>query len=254
MACDGRFSGSPGQMCRLHLDAYDHLTGQIAKLDALVFEAAAPFERLIPGWSPSPASGAVPLVIIAETGGDMARFATSARLAAWAGLAPGDQRVGRQAEEGPDPQGRPAPAPPWSSQPGPPPPPPPGRAPGSATLPAGSARATRRRPRSPSRTPCCASPGRSCATTATTRDGGTDYYERRDQSNREHLVRYHQQAQARLGLQVILTKPSDGSPPPAPATRSPPLSAWPGRLTVTAPHRRATQSALPRAWLGSPVS
>jgi transposase len=29
-------------------------------------------------------------VLVAETGGDMARFATAARLAAWAGLAPGD--------------------------------------------------------------------------------------------------------------------------------------------------------------------
>jgi transposase len=29
-------------------------------------------------------------VIVAETGGDMARFASSSRLAAWAGLAPGD--------------------------------------------------------------------------------------------------------------------------------------------------------------------
>ena len=30
-------------MCRLHLDAYDHLTAKIAELDALVAEAAAPF-------------------------------------------------------------------------------------------------------------------------------------------------------------------------------------------------------------------
>lgn len=29
-------------------------------------------------------------VIVAEAGGDMTRFATAARLAAWAGLAPGD--------------------------------------------------------------------------------------------------------------------------------------------------------------------
>src|SRR5215470_16493615 len=36
MACDGRFTGSHGQMCRLHLDAYDHLTGKIAELDALI--------------------------------------------------------------------------------------------------------------------------------------------------------------------------------------------------------------------------
>jgi transposase len=91
MACDGRFTAAHGQMCRLHLDAYDHLTAQIASLDELVAAAAEPFARLvarlvtIPGIGPRTAQ-----VIVAETGGDMTRFATSARLAAWAGLAPGD--------------------------------------------------------------------------------------------------------------------------------------------------------------------
>jgi hypothetical protein len=31
-------------------------------------------------------------------------------------------------------------------------------------------------------------------------DAGADYYERRDQRNREHLVRYYQNALARLGI------------------------------------------------------
>jgi transposase len=31
MACDGRFTAAHAQMCRLHLDAYDHLTGKIAE-------------------------------------------------------------------------------------------------------------------------------------------------------------------------------------------------------------------------------
>lgn len=47
MACDGRFTGSQAQMCRLHLDAYDHLTAQIAELDQLVAAAAAPFAAII---------------------------------------------------------------------------------------------------------------------------------------------------------------------------------------------------------------
>ena len=46
-------------------------------------------------------------------------------------------------------------------------------------------------------------------------DAGADYYEQRDQRNREHLVRYHQNALARLGLQVIITQPGDGAPPPS---------------------------------------
>ena len=64
---------------------------QIATLDQLVARAAEPFAAVIarlvtiPGIGPRLAQ-----VIVAETGGDMARFASSARLAAWAGLAPGD--------------------------------------------------------------------------------------------------------------------------------------------------------------------
>jgi transposase len=97
MACDGRFTASHAQMCRLHLDACGHLTAKIAELDVLVAGAAAPFQRLIarlvtiPGIGPRTAQ-----VIVAETGGDMTRFAASARLAAWAGLAPGPGwRLGR---------------------------------------------------------------------------------------------------------------------------------------------------------------
>jgi len=43
---------------------------------------------------------------------------------------------------------------------------------------------------------------------------GTDYHDRRDQRNREHLARHHQQALTRLGYQVTLTPPEDGGPPP----------------------------------------
>ena len=40
LACDGWFTAAHGQMCRLHLDACDHLTAKITELDALVAEAA----------------------------------------------------------------------------------------------------------------------------------------------------------------------------------------------------------------------
>ena len=53
-------------------------------------------------------------------------------------------------------------------------------------------------------------------------EAGEDYYEQRDRRNREHLIRHHQQALARLGYQVTLIPPGDGSPPPSahrPATR-----------------------------------
>ena len=91
MACDGRFTDSHAQMCRLHLDAYNQLGARIAELDQLVAETAAPFARLIARLMTIPGIGQrTAQVIVAETGGDMARFATPARLAAWAGLAPGD--------------------------------------------------------------------------------------------------------------------------------------------------------------------
>jgi transposase len=89
MACDGRFTASHAQMCRLHLDAYDHLTAQIAGLDALIAEAAAPFAAIIARLVTIPGIGQrTAEVIIAETGGDMTRFATAARLAAWPGWRP----------------------------------------------------------------------------------------------------------------------------------------------------------------------
>lgn len=47
MACDGRFTIGHAQMCRLHLDARDHLTAKIAGLDELVASASGPFAGLI---------------------------------------------------------------------------------------------------------------------------------------------------------------------------------------------------------------
>ena len=44
-------------------------------------------------------------------------------------------------------------------------------------------------------------------------DAGTDYYERRDQRDREHLIRYHQNALARLGVPVTATPPGNDPPP-----------------------------------------
>jgi transposase len=78
-------------MFRLHLDVYDHLSAQIGELDQLVERAAEPFAAVIALLVTIPAVGqrtAQP--VVAETDGDMTRFATPARLATWAGLAPGD--------------------------------------------------------------------------------------------------------------------------------------------------------------------
>ena len=108
MACDGRFTAGHGQMCRLHLDAYDHLTAQIAELDKLVAEAAAPFERLIARLVTIPGSGSGP-----------PRSSSPRPAATWPGSPPRPGwRPGPgwrpattsrpQAQEGAHPQGRPA--------------------------------------------------------------------------------------------------------------------------------------------------
>jgi transposase len=218
MACDGRFTAARGQMGRLHLDAYDHLSAKIAELDALVAEAAAPFAALITRLETIPGTGRrTAEVIAAETGGDRARLATAARLAAWAGPAPGDSESAGKRKHA-------------------------AARKGSRHLRvamAEAARATARTRTRPgarfrrlarrfgkgnekkaavavARTLICIaravlSRGQDYA------EAGEDYYAQRDRRDREHLIRHHQQALARLGYQVTLTPPGDGSPPP-PAT------------------------------------
>jgi transposase len=222
MACDGRFTGGHGQMCRLHLDAYDHLSAKIAELDALVAEAVAPFAAVIARLMTIPGIGQrTAEVIVAETGGDMTRFATSARLAARAGPAPRGQRVGRQAQVR-------------------------RRRPGNRYLRAAmteSAWATARTRTRPGarfrrlarrfgkghekKAAIAVAHTLICIAWAVMArgqdyaDAGEDYYDQRDQRNRDHLTRHHQQALARLGCQVTLVPPGDGSPPPDTASPHP---------------------------------
>jgi transposase len=216
MACDGRFTAAHAQMCRLHLDAYDHLSAKIAELDALITVAAAPFEAIIARLQAIPGVGRrTAEVLVAGTGGDMARFATAARLAAWAGLAPGDNESAGKRKKAPTRKGD--------------------RHLRAAMVEAAWATArTRTRPGARFRrlarrfgkghenkaavamahTLICIawsvlSRGQDYA------EAGEDYYEQRDRRNREHLIRHHQQALARLGCQVTLITPGDGSPPSA---------------------------------------
>jgi len=216
MACDGRFTASHGQMCRLHLDARDHLTARIGELDILVAEAAAPFQPLIARLVTIPGIGQrTAEVIIAETGGDMARFASSARLAAWAGLAPGDNESAGKRKHAAARQGN--------------------RHLRTALVESAWATArTRSRPGARFRRlarrfgrgnekKAAVAVAHTLARIAWTvmknsqdyNEAGEDYYDRLDQRNRDHIVRHHQQALARLGYQVTLTPPGDGRPPPA---------------------------------------
>ena len=218
MACDGRFTRSHAQMCRLHLDAYDHLTGQIAELDALVAEAAAPFGRLIARLVTIPGIGRrTGEVIIAETGGDMARFATPARLAA--PTRKGDQHLRTAMVESA-----------WATW-------------RTATRPGARFRRLARRfgkgnekkPPSPSRTPCCASPGPSCTTTATTSMSAPTTTSGATSATASiwsaTTSRLWPASACKLSSPSLVTAARRQLQAPRPP---------PGRLTLTAPHRRAT--------------
>lgn len=217
MACDGRFTASHGQMCRLHLDAYDHLTSQIAALDELVAGAVAPFARVIAHLVTIPGIGQrTAQVVVAETGGDMTRFAASARLAAWAGLAPGDnesagKRKKAAARKGNRHLGTAMTESAWAtartrSRPG-----------------ARFRRLARRFGRGNEKKAAVAvAHTLLCIAWAVMKydgdytEAGEDYYQQRDQRNHDHLARHHQQALARLGYHVTLTPPGDPDPPPGP--------------------------------------
>jgi len=218
MACDGRFTDSHAQMCRLHLDAYDHLGTQIAGLDLLVAGAAAPFARLIARLVTIPGVGQrTAEVIVAETGGDMTRFATPARLAAWAGLAPGDnesagKRKRAAARKGNQHLRTAMVESAWAVS-------------RTATRPGARFRRLARRfgRGNEKKAAVAVAHTLTCIAWAVMRydgdyaEAGADYYDRRDTRNRDYLVRHHQQALTRLGYQVTLTPPSNGSPPPAQA-------------------------------------
>lgn len=89
-ALTGRFRDHHAFLVRLYLNQYDQLTVVIGQLTQRIEEALAPFRcalellDTIPGINRATAK-----VIVAETGGDMARFASAKHLASWAGVCPG---------------------------------------------------------------------------------------------------------------------------------------------------------------------
>jgi transposase len=89
-ALTGRFRDHHAFLTRLHLDHYDQLSGAIGQLDERIEEAMAPFRSALDLLDTIPGiNQAVAEVIIAETGGDMTRFASARHLASWAGVCPG---------------------------------------------------------------------------------------------------------------------------------------------------------------------
>src|SRR5215218_7057753 len=97
-ALTGHFDANHARLARSMLRRLELVEQALVELDAVIAEACRPWQhqiellQTIPGVGPKVAQ-----VIIAETGGDMARFPTPAHLAAWAGLAPAmHESAGRQ--------------------------------------------------------------------------------------------------------------------------------------------------------------
>ncbi|WP_113717488.1 IS110 family RNA-guided transposase [Arthrobacter dokdonensis] len=86
-----RFTAHDAFMVAFHLDELNAQQARLAALDAQITEAFAPFRTDIELLSTIPGvKTTIAQVIIAETGGNMAAFPTSAQLASWAGVAPGN--------------------------------------------------------------------------------------------------------------------------------------------------------------------
>jgi transposase len=119
-ALEGRFGDHHALMCQLHLDHIAHLNDMIAKLDTQVEAMMVPFARqrdllaTIPGIGLKAAAA-----IISEIGTSPGEFfTTSAHLASWAGLCPGNHESAGKRKHGKPRKGSQHLQPCWWSVPG----------------------------------------------------------------------------------------------------------------------------------------
>lgn len=94
----GRFNEHHAFLCQVILDRIDAATAAIATLTAKIEAELAGWQETVQRLATIPGVGIrLAQVLIAETGGDMSRFATAGHLASWAGMCPGNnESAGKQ--------------------------------------------------------------------------------------------------------------------------------------------------------------
>jgi transposase len=109
LALAGRFTDHHGQMVGLHLARIDHLDQMLTRVKEKIGRIGedpaagliAPFTAQVQLLTSIPGIGErVASVVISEIGIDMARFPTAKHLAAWAGLAPGNNESAGKRRKG----------------------------------------------------------------------------------------------------------------------------------------------------------
>jgi transposase len=89
-ALEGTFTDHHAFMCRHFLHQIDHLAELVVELDTRIAQLLADRDTDLTNLDTIPGIGRTAAeIIIAETGGDMAPFATAAHLASWIGVCPG---------------------------------------------------------------------------------------------------------------------------------------------------------------------
>lgn len=95
--CDGYLSSLQRKLVRAILDHIDDMTRRIADVDDIINSQMKEYEEAVKKLEEIPGIGKRSAqVILAEIGLDMSRFPTAGHLAAWAGLAPGNNESAKK--------------------------------------------------------------------------------------------------------------------------------------------------------------
>lgn len=106
--CDGYLSSLQRKLVRAILDHIDDMTRRIQDIDNIINGQMKDYEDAIKKLEEMPGIGKRSAeVILAEIGLDMSRFSTAGQLAAWSGLAPGNNESAKKRKSGKSRKGNP---------------------------------------------------------------------------------------------------------------------------------------------------